>query len=131
MLTAILNYEIAAGMLSDRTGVEFVAAEDPSTWCRGASGAIVRKNGGIAVIFDAPHESHCVGILAGDCWIDQGHDLEKMLKAEPLLIDVLSGHLDPFKYWDILRERNTPKPREMRTRFTLNIFGLFEIVFRA
>ena len=125
MTTMIRFLEPLADVVTRRTGVEFVSAADTTMYGEN-SGVIVRRSGGMAIVFDPAHQQFCVGVISGDVWIAKGHDLETMMAEDPQLIEILAGRKCPFSAWKDA-PKATPKPK--RTRFTISLLGV-EIVVR-
>ena len=125
MTTIIRFLEPLANLVSQRTGVEFVAADESVAEMWGQnSGVIVRRSGGMAIVFDPAGQPFCVGVIAGDEWIKTGYDIEVMMNTDPDVVEILAGRKDPFSAW---KEPAKPKPKQ--TRFTLKLYFL-DIVFR-
>lgn len=124
MTTMIRFLEPLADVVTRRTGVEFVSAADTTLYGEN-SGVIVRRSGGMAIVFDPADEQFCVGVISGDVWLAKGHDLETMMR-DPELVEILAGRKCPFSAW---KDASAPAPKPKKTRFTISLLGV-EVVVR-
>ncbi len=128
MTTTVRFLEPLAGVISRRTGVEFIVENLTDSLYGENGGVIVRRSGGMAIVFEPQHQNFVVGIITGDVWIATGYDLETMLDSDPKLIDILAGRSDPFADWGKPEATKPPAPK--RDRFSVSFFGMFEIAVR-